>query len=145
VCYSLFVSTTDKTDPYLARCSHSGEWWAVSIADSHGDHIPGANTQARRLDQVEGLVKEVVSILLDVDEDAVKVQLEVELPDDVRVEVQGARALRSAAEQAQKEASLAANRAAVALVKRQGLTVREAGRVLGLSHQRVDQLLNASS
>ncbi len=41
----------------------------------------------------------------------------------------------------QREATAAAARAAVDLVKSERLTICEAARLLGLSHQRVDQLL----
>jgi DNA-directed RNA polymerase specialized sigma24 family protein len=126
---------------FVARCTRSGEWWAVSVDDAEGVHLRGANTQAKRLDQVEAVVREVVSILLDVDEDSFDVLLEVDLPGRLKEEISLARTLREQAETVQREATAATARAAVDLVKSERLTIREAARLLGLSHQRVDQLL----
>jgi hypothetical protein len=130
---------------FVARCVRDGEWWAVSINDAEGVHIRGANTQAKRLDQVEDLARELVSVLLDVDEDSFDVTLDVDLPTEVSEEVMQAKDLRTKAEAIQQEATRIAARAAADLVRRQGLTMREAARVLGLSYQRVDQLLEKES
>lgn len=127
---------------FVARCVRSGSWWGVEIADHEGVHVKGGYTQARRLDQVEAMVREAVSLLLDVAEDSFDVRVDPALPADIRREVDEARALREQAERAQQEATRAAARAAVDLVKRERLTIRDAGRILGLSHQRVDQLLD---
>lgn len=44
--------------PVEARVTRSDGWWAVSVPD-----VPGLFTQARRLDQVEGLVREASELL----------------------------------------------------------------------------------
>ncbi len=72
---------------FVARCTRSGESWAVGVDDAEGVHLRGANTQAKRLDQVEALVREVVSILLDVDEDSFEILLEVDLPGRLKEEI----------------------------------------------------------
>lgn len=132
------------TEVYIARCVRSGSWWGVEIADAHGVHVKGGYTQARRLDQVDGMVREVISLLLDVPEDSFDVRLEPQLPADVLQEVEEARALRGKAEDVQRLATNAASRAAADLVKRERLTIRDAALILGLSHQRIDQLLERS-
>jgi hypothetical protein len=98
------------------------------------------------------MVREVISLLLDVPEDAFDVQLEPELPGAIKKRVEEARALRqeaqalrSQAEQAYQEAIGKATTAARDLVDEERLTVRDAGQILGLSHQRIDQLLHKSS
>jgi hypothetical protein len=126
---------------YVARCRRVDGWWAVDVYDPSGVRVRGAHTQARRLDQVEGMVKEVISLLLDLPEEVVRVRLDPELPPDLLQEVERAKALRDQAEEAQREAADAVARAATDLVKREHLTVRDAGRILDLSHQRVDQLV----
>jgi hypothetical protein len=126
---------------YVARCRRVDGWWAVDVYDRAGVRIKGAHTQARRLDQVEGAVREVVSLLLDLPEDSIQVQLDPDLPPDLRQEVERAKALRGQAEDVQHEAAEAIARAAMDLVRRERLTVRDAGRILDLSHQRVDQLV----
>ncbi len=130
---------------FVARCRRDGEWWAVSVEDADRVHIRGANTQAKRLDQVEELAREIVAVLLDVDEDSFDVELDVELPSEVSEEVRQARHLREQAEAIQHEATRVAAQAAADLVRRQGLTMREAARVLGLSYQRIAQLLEKKS
>lgn len=130
---------------YVARCVRSGNWWGVEIADANGNHVKGGYTQARRLDRVEAMVREVISLLLDVPEDSFEVTLEPQLPADVLRGVEEARTRRQEAEQAQREAISAASRAAADLVKRERLTIRDAGLILGLSHQRIDQLLERSA
>ena len=102
----------------------------MRVDDAAGVHVPGANTQAKRLDQVEAMVREVISVLLDVDENAFDVVLDVDLPADFKQEVELAKKLRERAETVQRDATSAAARAAADLVRRQGLTIREAGRVL---------------
>jgi predicted RNase H-like HicB family nuclease len=56
-----------------ARATRSGTWWAVEVPE-----IPNLLTQARRLDQVEAMVREAAE-LLEVDIDAVAVV--VDAPD----------------------------------------------------------------
>src|SRR5260221_1327568 len=55
------IVTTNRPLPRpldIARCVRNGRWWGVDIADSNGVHVKGGYTQARRLDQVEGMVRE---------------------------------------------------------------------------------------
>jgi hypothetical protein len=140
-----------SNERYVARCVRSGGWWGVEISNAEGVHLKGGYTQAKRLDQVEPMVREVISLLLDVPEDSFDVQLEPELPEAIKKEVEEARALRqeaqtlrSQAEQAYQEAIGKAAEAARNLVDEERLTVRDVGQILGLSHQRVDQLLHKS-
>jgi hypothetical protein len=79
---------------YIARCVRSSSWWGVDIADADGTHVKGGYTQARRLGQVEDMVREVISLLHDVPEDSFDVQFEPELRADVRQRADEARALR---------------------------------------------------
>lgn len=50
----------------LADVTRSGEWWAVQVPE-----MPGAFTQARRLEQVPGMVRDAVALKDDIDEDSV--------------------------------------------------------------------------
>lgn len=120
---------------YTARCVRSDGWWAISVAE-----LPGVHTQARRLDQAEVMVREAIALMLDVPEDSFEVTLAPELPAglaETLADVGRRKAEADAAQQAARHAALVAARALVAA----GLTVRDAGRLLGVSYQRVAQLL----
>lgn len=98
------------------------------------------HTQARRLDQAEIMVREAIALMLEVSEDSFTVVVEPRLSDGTDEAVDELRRRKGQADAAQKAAREAAVQAATALVD-EGLTVRDAGRVLGVSYQRVAQLL----
>lgn len=53
-----------------ANVTRSEDWWAVEVPE-----VPGVFTQARRLSQVEPLVKEAVSLMLEVPAEDVEVAI----------------------------------------------------------------------
>lgn len=55
-----------------AVCTRAGDWWAVSVPE-----VEGAFTQVRQLDEVPGMVAEVVSLLRDVSSARVSVEVQV--------------------------------------------------------------------
>jgi predicted RNase H-like HicB family nuclease len=110
----------------------AGYW----IADA--PEVPGAHTFARRLDQVPERIAEAIAVALDVGD--VEVKLDVHLSPDLEEAVSGALVSRQAAELAAHNAGDATRRAARALLAA-GFSRRDAGALLGVSHQRVDQLL----
>ena len=118
------------------RC---GGWWAVRVREQ-----PGVFTQARRLDQVESMVRDALAAYLDTDPRSFEVGVVEVLPEAMAEEVRRARQARERASRTQAEADTAVRKAAAGLV-RGGLTVRDAGRVLGISPQRVSQLTSAGS
>lgn len=120
---------------YVARCERSGGWWAISVPE-----VPGAHTQARRLEQAEGMAREAIALVLDIPEDAFDVELAPELPPELQAAVASMGQRKQEAAGAQRSATDAAAATARALLDA-GLTVRDAGRVLGLSYQRVAQLV----
>jgi predicted RNase H-like HicB family nuclease len=128
--------TAPKT--YTARCVRSGDWWAITIPELNGVH-----SQVRRLDQAEVMAREAIGLFLDVPADSFDVRVEPILPPQLQADVERARSVRGQADDMQREASTATARAARELVKDAKLTVREAGQILGVSHQRVAQLLHS--
>jgi predicted RNase H-like HicB family nuclease len=126
---------TKKT--YSAKAIRNGDWWAITIPE-----LKGVHSQARRLDQAEAMAREAVSLFLDVPSDSFEVTVVPVLPAAVQADVDKARAVRGEAEERQREAATATARAARELVKGTKLTVREAGQILGVSHQRIAQLLH---
>ena len=130
------IKTRAATHTVTVR--RSGDWWSITI-----DDVPGAFTQARRLDQVEIMARDVIGLMLDVPTDSFDVNLNVHLPPQAEDETRRVAKARQELVDAQAAFSDATRTAAKTLTARCGLTVRDAGRVLGLSHQRVDQLLHS--
>jgi len=120
---------------YTARCERFGRWWTASFPE-----VPGVFTQARRLDQVEDEARDALAIFLDVAPDTVDVNLDVVLPEKWAPLVDAVRDRRADIERCQKEARRALERALEMLVDEAGLSTRDAGRLVGLSHQRVAAL-----
>ena len=121
---------------YRVTAERSEGWWVIVVPD-----VPVC-TQARRLDQVELMAKDALALLLESPEDEIEIDLEVILDDDG----EAALALASGARQAAVDAAEAARRAAQTAARTlhgQGLPLRDVGRIMGVSHQRVHQLLHA--
>jgi len=119
---------------YRALAERSGSWWAVRVAE-----LPGVYTQTRRLDGVGGMARDAVALMLDSAPDAFDIAVEPVLEPETAALVERARASRIEADRATKAASeqlrLAVGRLAAA-----GLSVRDIGAILGLSHQRIAQV-----
>ena len=112
---------------YTARCQRSGDWWAISVPE-----LSGVHTQARRLEKAGAMAGDAVALLLDVPPDSFDVKIEPVLPRDHQTNVGRARKARDEAEILQHEAAIASSEAAADLVGNAHLTIRDAGRVLGL-------------
>ena len=57
------------------RRTSSGDWWAISVPE-----VKGAFSQARRLDQVEGMAREAIALILDVDRQSFDIEVLPDLP-----------------------------------------------------------------
>lgn len=130
------TGTTAPTDTVLVEARRSGRWWAISLPDH-----PGVFSQARRLDQVEDCAREALALALDVPQPAVG-------PFELRVSPPGSIAAELAElQQANRTAEAAATSAAelrleiVETLAADGFSLRDIGALVGLSHQRVSQLL----
>lgn len=118
---------------YVARVERGDRWWVA--------HVPEVrvHTQARRLDQIEDMVRDAIGLLLEMPADSFDVEIKIELPDDLEEAVAPARAARSRAEAVMDEAN-ELTRASILRLLDRGLPVRDIGRLLGLSFQRVSQV-----
>ena len=117
-----------------ATARRSGGWWAFEVLG-----VGGAFGQARRLEQVPDTAREVAAMMLDVPEEAVVIELEPLLDEDLRQWVDEARRRRAQAELATAAALLGAV-LAVHHLREMGLADRDTADLLGISHQRVSQL-----
>ena len=125
-----------KRKTYTARSQRIDDWWAISVPE-----LSGVHTQARRLAHVESMIRDAIALFLDVPADSFDVVVEPVLPGDLQKKIGRARRARSQADLMQREAVTVSAEVAADLVNRAHLTVRDAGRVLGVSHQRIAQLL----
>jgi hypothetical protein len=111
------------------------KYWVIQV-----DDLPAA-TQAKTVKQIDVMVRDFISLHLDIDPASVKYQLNYVLPEEVVNALDEATKLRVQAELARKEAAAATTRAA-RILKAQGLTVRDIGAALGVSFQRAHQMLS---
>ncbi len=124
---------------YTARARRSGAWWAIDVPE-----LPGVFSQARRLDRVESMARDAIALFLGVDPATPEIRVETILPSDLRRDVDAVGRLRADADRLQAESSGALRNLTHELVGR-GLSVRDAAAILGISHQRVSQLVRGES
>jgi predicted RNase H-like HicB family nuclease len=115
-------------------------WWVVTVPE-----IPGCLTQGRSLAEGRRRIREALALFIDE-----KLAATVDLVDDVRLPrstgavVKQAATVRAQLDELQAEAIKATSAAAKLLVRKSGLSVRDAADLLGVSHQRIQQLAGAS-
>jgi hypothetical protein len=125
---------------YTARAQRDGRWWAISVAG-----LPGALTQVRRLDQAESMAREVIALVLDVPEDSFDVSVTPDLTKPQRAALDALDQAKANYEKAAAAMTKRQQDVAALLVRKDGLTVRDAAEVLGVSFQRVSQLTAAET
>jgi len=122
---------------YRVTATRDGDWWSLVADDVQGREVA---SQSRRLDQAEPAIREAIALVLDVDGEAFDVDISPDLRHvDVSEETLEALQLR----QALAELSDQAHRrtpAAVADLRRAGLTVRDVAQLLGVTPSRVSQI-----
>ena len=118
--------------------------WVASIPK-----VPGCHTQGRSIAQARQRIREALEVALMADlpdEVAAHKAREAYFVEDVRLparvarKLQASRTARKRAEAEQARAQRATLAAVRALTESAGLSVRDAGELLGLSHQRIQQL-----
>ena len=127
------------TRNFKATAHRSQGWWALEVT---GDDLPHpAYTQARRLDQAEDMVRDLLALHFGIGTAEVgQVEVVPVLDGALAEEVTQTRQAREQAERVRAQATMQTRRTAQHL-KAQGLAQRDISSLLGLSHQAVSQLL----
>ncbi|MQA26550.1 MAG: type II toxin-antitoxin system HicB family antitoxin [Micromonosporaceae bacterium] len=126
---------------YKVHVTREDEHWLADVPD-----VPGAHTHARSLAGLRRAVREVITLMADYadsavdDEDAFDIVFGFDFADDdMDSMITAIRELRAQVDQAQRRLAELTPSALHALDS-EGLSVRDEAEVLGLSHQRVQQL-----
>jgi predicted RNase H-like HicB family nuclease len=109
-------------------------WWVASVPKVRGCH-----TQGRTLEEARRRIREALGLAV-ANADAAVLVDDVRLPREIRRTMAQSRTARTRAERAQQDAEAATTAAVRLLRRRLKMSVRDAGALLGLSHQRVHQL-----
>ena len=119
---------------YTATAEWDGYNWIAELSEH-----PGAVTQAKRLELLAPRLVAVVKLVTGDKVTPEQIRIDFDVP-DVGDDAREIRELREAV--ADIEEKLASKTArTVAALKKQGFTVRDIGTIVGVSHQRVQQLI----
>lgn len=119
---------------YTAKAERDGSVWLVRVPE-----IDRA-TQARTIDEIEPMARDLVAIMEDVPADSFDLAVELDLPTDIADHLRTAAFLRDEIEEATRRAGEESRTAAKLLAKM--MPLREVGKVMHVSHQRAHQLVN---
>lgn len=128
--------TTKKTYTAVYERDDTDDAWNV-----HVKGIAGCHTYGRSLRQAQGRIREALAVWLD--QEPATLTFSHRFPEPFAAVADEALRARSAAERADAKAHRRTVDAVKALTKL-GLSRRDAAELLGVSHQRVQQLLEAS-
>ncbi len=121
---------------YTAKVTREGNWWA--ILTTAGTRVIA--TQTKRLEHVERIAGEAVALALDIAPETFTIEVEIELPEEITPKLELLKKLNQEVITHQQQASKYSRDIATELAKRH-YTVRDTGKIMGLSPQRVSQLL----
>lgn len=122
---------------YDVTATREGDWWSLVASNVEGREVA---SQSRRLDQAEAAIREAIALVLDVDRSEFEVEItpeldRVEVSDETLEVLELRRALAELSDRARRQTP-----AAIAELRRAGLTVRDVAQLLGVTPSRVSQI-----
>ena len=127
---------------YKAAALHDPPWWSIEITEGLPANMLGVS-QARRLTEVEPTAREVIAELTEVDPSRVEVEVTIRMPEPVAAAQEALAEAETKAQESIRAAAECRRRVAMA-ARNEGFTMREVAKLLGISHQRVSQLISAA-
>lgn len=125
---------------YTARLEREKDGrWSVEL-----DEEPRVHTWGKTVDQALARMREAAALWFETEEDQIELVPRPVLPKATGRTVEQARQAREQARDADRLALEQTRKAAAALTSR-GISMRDAAAILGISHQRVHQLLVTAS
>lgn len=118
---------------YDATAAREGDWWIVTVPDV-------GVTQVRRLSQAAEMAADLVAAMLDIPKTGFAVSVTAQLPPKIQAQARKAKVRTRQAADLQKEAAALSRSVAKTLVD-SGLSGADVAAVLGVSPQRVSQLV----
>lgn len=125
---------------YDVVTTRTGDWWEIEVTSGLPANVLGVS-QARRLAQVPEVARQLIADLLEVDAQQVDVTVHVELVPELQQLIEQYEEATVMEDAARTKAAHARSRSAAALLDAR-LTMRDAAILLGISHQRVKQLVD---
>ena len=130
------MTTHSARAGFRVEAVRSGDWWAITVPA-----LRGVFSQAKRLSRVEATAREAIAMMLDIDEAEVgPIEVEVQPPEEIADLLDELRRSTSIAGEA-AAAAATARRKAARVLSEAGLPMRDIGEMLGVSHQRISQIL----
>jgi predicted RNase H-like HicB family nuclease len=114
-------------------------WWVASIKS-----VPGCHTQGRTIDQARRRIREALGLFIE-NSDTVELKDDVILPNSAKRLLEQVKENRKRAERESAQLQQSTVAAARMLTQEIGVSIRDAGELLGLSHQRIHQILQESA
>lgn len=125
-----------KRKTFQVNVTRERGWWMIAIPEL--DRL----TQAKTLDKVDTMARDLIALWVDQPPDSFDVEVHVDIPATFRRGLDRARELRDEAEDLREKAASEARSVARSMADDLGMSVRDIGRVMHLSFQRVQQLLD---
>ena len=124
-----------ETRKFTALCERAGRWWTIRIPQ-----LEGLTAQARSLDQVEIMSRQVIARHLGIPAELIVVEVVPDAPAPVAQALQARHAARKAV-----EAAALATRAALEALAAEGHTYHDAAMLLALSPAEIEVFAPAAS